>query len=114
MVRQRLRLGIDLIRMQPVRGCALCQPANPALANHVHRFDTLNRWPGRVKCTKALHRFDPAFSRPMILLYHVVEIANGSTAAVPTELSSALQLLDGTRIGRIPIYIDDPWTRMVW
>jgi hypothetical protein len=50
----------------------------------------------------------------MILFNDVVEIANRSTTAAPAEFSSALELLDHSRIRRIPIYVDDSWTRMVW
>jgi hypothetical protein len=49
----------------------------------------------------------------MILLDHVIEIANRSTAAAATEFPSPLELLNGRRISRIPVYVDDSWTRMV-
>lgn len=50
----------------------------------------------------------------MILFQHIVEIANGPTAAAPAELSSPLEFIDDLRIGRIPVYVDDSWTRVVW
>jgi hypothetical protein len=49
----------------------------------------------------------------MVLLHQVIEIANRSTAAAATEFPSPLELLNGPRIGRIPVYVDDSWTRMV-
>jgi len=50
----------------------------------------------------------------MILLHNVIEIANGSTTAASTEFSRSLEILNDLGIGRIPVDVDDPWTRMVW
>jgi hypothetical protein len=49
----------------------------------------------------------------MILLNDVVEIADRSTTEAPTEFSTILEFIDDRRVGRIPIYVDDSWTRMV-
>jgi hypothetical protein len=69
---------------------ALLQPPDLPLANHVHRLNTLNRPPRRVKRPEALTCSYAAFDRPMILLHHIVKIANGSTMAAPAEFLSSL------------------------
>jgi hypothetical protein len=84
-----------------------------SLANHVHRLDTLDGSPRRVKRPETLTRSHPAFDRPMILLDDIVEIANGSTAAAPAQFSRLLEFIDYLRIGRISIYVDDSWTRAI-
>src|SRR4051794_18164156 len=60
---------------------ALSQPPDLPLANHVHRLNTLNRLPRRVKRPEASTRSYAAFDRPMILLHHIVEAAKWSTTA---------------------------------
>ena len=92
----------------------LRQPPDLSLANHVHRLDTLNRSLRRVKRSEALTRSHPAFDCPMILLHHIVEIANGSTAATPAEFSCPFEFIDYLRISRIAVYVDNSWPRMVW
>ena len=73
------------------------QPPHLAFANHVPCLDTLNRAPRRVKCPEALHRSDSVFDAPVVLLYevllyYVIEKANRSIAAAPTEFTAPLQL----------------------
>ena len=100
--------------MRPAQGCRPSATTESVLfANHVHRFDTLNHPPGRVKRSEALHGSDPAFDRTVILLHHIIEIANRSTTAAPTEFLSPLQFIDGPRIGRIPVHVDHARPRMV-
>lgn len=67
-----------------------------------------------MKRPETLTRFNAAFDCPMILLHHVVEIANGSTTAAPAEFSRALEFVDYLRIGRIAVYVNNSWPRMVW
>ena len=93
---------------------ALLQPPDLPLANHVHRLNTLNGSPRRVKCPEPLHGSDPAFDRPVILLHHIVEITNGSTTAAPAEFSSPFEFLDDFPISRISVDVDNSRRRMVW
>src|SRR5689334_6027870 len=79
---------------------ALLQPPDLPLANHVHRLNTLN-WPPRRVRPEALTRSYAAFDGPMILLHHIVETANGPTTAAPAEFSSSLEFIDALRISRI-------------
>lgn len=85
-----------------------------ALANHVYRFNILNRSPRRVERPETLTRPHSAFDCPMILFHHIVEIANGSTTAAPAAFSRPFEFINYLRIGRITIYVDDPWPRLVW
>jgi hypothetical protein len=84
-----------------------------SLANHVNRLDTLNRSPRRVIRPETLTRSHPAFDRPMILFYDIVEKANRSTAAAPAQFSRPFEFIDHLRIGRIAVYVDDPWPRVL-
>ena len=111
-IRRQSRLRTGLIRA-PARECRSLATSEFAFADHVERFDTLNRPAGRVKRPEALHA-NPSFDPSMILFNDVVQLENRSTTAAPAEFSSALELLNRSRIRWIPIYVDGSWTRMVW
>src|SRR5947209_14376845 len=83
-----------------------------ALANHVDGLDALNGSPRRVKRPKSLHGSYSAFDCEMVLFHHIVQIANGPTAAASTKFSSPLEFIDRARIGGIPVHVDDLWPRM--
>jgi hypothetical protein len=50
----------------------------------------------------------------MILLYDIVEIANGSTATAPAQFSRPFEFIDHLRISRVAVYVNDSWPRVVW
>ena len=56
---------------------------------------------------EALLGVDSAFDCAMVLFHDIVQIANGPTAAAQTKFPCSLQLVNCSRIGRIPVYIDD-------
>jgi CRISPR-associated exonuclease Cas4 len=51
----------------------------------VHRLIALNRSPGRVKFPEALLGVDLAFDRPIVLLDDVVQVLDGSMAALAAQ-----------------------------
>jgi len=50
----------------------------------------------------------------MILLHNIVEIADGLTTAAPTKFSRSLEILNDLGVDRIPVDVDNPWTRTIW
>jgi arsenite methyltransferase len=90
----------------------LRQPPHLSLADHVHRLDTLNRSRRRIKGPEALTSSHSSFDCSVILLHDVVEVADWTAATATAEFSGALQFCNDLRIGRIPIHVDHPWTRV--
>src|SRR3984893_12278057 len=90
----------------------LRHPPYLSFANHVHRLDTLNRSRRRIKGPEALTSSHSPFDRPVILLHDIVEVADWTAATAAAEFSGALQFCNNLRIGRIPIHVDHPRTRV--
>jgi hypothetical protein len=91
---------------------ALWQPPNLPFANHVHCFIALNRALCAIKGTESQTSVDPSLNRAVILLDDVIEIRNNATAARSAKHALVLKLLDNGRVRRIPIHINNAWTRM--
>ena len=71
------------------------QPSDLALANHIHRLDTLNGSCRRIEGAESLTGSHPAFDRSVILLHDVVQVAYRAASATSSEFSAALELSDG-------------------
>jgi hypothetical protein len=62
-------------------------PPNLLLPNHVHRLIALNGSPGGIEFSKTLLGMNSAFDWPMILFNDVIQILNGSMAAIGGAVS---------------------------
>ena len=77
-VKVRKKLGSDSEELSDEprfrNNVALCHASDAALADHAHRFDTLERSPGTLKGAVALGQPGPLFDGSMILFNDIVEI----------------------------------------
>jgi hypothetical protein len=113
-----LMLDCDVDVEEPGDECDLSSnvvlryPSNLPFTNHVHRFDTLNRLPCRVKGPKALTSSNAAFDCSVVLLHDIVQVAYGSATTASAQFAGSLQFSDDLRIRRVPVHIDHTWPRM--
>ena len=61
------------------------EPANLALAEHVHRFITLQRAAGRLELAEPLLGVHAAFNRAVVLLQDVVQVLHRSVATTAAK-----------------------------
>src|SRR3954454_2323105 len=99
--------------MRPGRGPHLLAASESVLCESCSPFLYPGSFATRIETTGTLAWLNSSLDRPMVLLHHVVEIANWSTAAAPTEFPSPLELRNDPRISGVPVYVDDSRTWMV-
>ena len=75
-------------------------------------FDPFKRSPRRVEGPEALTRTEASLHGSVILFDDVVQVAYWSTPTASTEYRRPFQFRDSLRVRRIPIHVDDSWTRM--
>ena len=77
-------------------------PSHLPFADHVYCFDTLNGAPRRGEGSEALTGSHPAFDRPVILLYNIVQIAYGAAAATSAHRAVSVRRSPSDRRGCRP------------
>jgi hypothetical protein len=91
---------------------SLRQPPHLTFANHVHRFDSLDRPPRTIEGSEPLAGSNSPFDGSMVLLHDVVQIRHRPAPAPAAKLATHFEFGNDSRIRRVSVDIDDSWTRM--
>ena len=90
----------------------VADPPHLPLADHVHRFVSLDRPAGRLELTKALLGLEWSFDCSMILLQDVVQVLDRSMSAAAAQSSLLFHCYNGRAIEAGLIGVDDAGSRM--
>jgi hypothetical protein len=91
---------------------SVADPPCLPLVDHVHRFVSLNRSPGRAELAKVLLGLHSSFDRSMILLQDIVQVWHRSMAAAAAQDSLLFHTCNRRAVEAGLIGVDDAGLRM--
>jgi hypothetical protein len=88
---------------------AVCHPSDSALANHAHRFDTLQGSSRTLKKAVALGQPGPFLYRSMVLFNDIVEVLALAESNAARKDASGFQSIYYRRVGWVLVDVDHSW-----